>query len=152
VAEIIALAEEARCQIGAPSSHHGRPRQWRNHQNTILRVGEYPYADLEDVLEIARERQEKPLLLLFDLLKDPQNVGVLLRVADAVGVHGVILQERRAVSVTPAVVSASSGAVEHLNVVQVPNLVQTMKELRNMMCGWSGWTSTRTCRRWARRT
>jgi 23S rRNA (guanosine2251-2'-O)-methyltransferase len=101
-----------------------------NHQNVILRVGPYPYADIEDVLSAAQQRNEKPFILLLDLLKDPQNVGVLLRVADAVGIHGVVIQERRSVSVTPAVVNASSGAVEHIKVVQVTNLVQTMKDLK----------------------
>ncbi len=102
-----------------------------NHQNVALRVGPYPYADVEDMLSLAQSRGEKPFLLLLDLLKDPQNVGVLLRVADAVGVHGVVMQERRNVSVTPAVVNASSGAVEHLRVAQVTNLVQSMKDLKS---------------------
>jgi 23S rRNA (guanosine2251-2'-O)-methyltransferase len=101
-----------------------------NHQSTLLRVGDYPYSDLEDVLEVGQQRGEKPFILLLDLLQNPQNVGTLMRVADAVGIHGVVMQERRGVAVTPAVVSASSGAVEHLKVVQVSNLVQTMKELK----------------------
>ncbi|MBC8171129.1 MAG: 23S rRNA (guanosine(2251)-2'-O)-methyltransferase RlmB, partial [Anaerolineae bacterium] len=82
-----------------------------NHQNTLLRVSVYPYVDIEDVLATAAQKGEKPFLLLLDLLKDPQNVGSLIRVADAVGVHGVILQERRGVSIMPSVVNASSGAV-----------------------------------------
>jgi 23S rRNA (guanosine2251-2'-O)-methyltransferase len=102
-----------------------------NHQNIVLRGGAYPYADTEHILNLAQQRGEKPFLLVLDLLKDPQNVGVLLRVADAVGVHGVVIQERRGVSVTPAVVSASSGAVEHLLVAQVTNLVNTMKDLQS---------------------
>lgn len=101
-----------------------------NHQNMVLRASEYAYASVDDMLSYAREREEKPFLLLLDLLKDPQNVGSLLRVADAVGIHGVILQERRGVGVTSAVVNASSGAVEHLKVAQVTNLVQTMKDLK----------------------
>lgn len=101
-----------------------------NHQGVALRVGDYPYVTVERILEIAAERNEKPLLLVLDLLKDPQNVGSLLRVADAVGVHGVILQERRGVDVTPAVVNASSGAVEHLNVAVVTNLVTAMRGLK----------------------
>ncbi|NDJ60229.1 MAG: 23S rRNA (guanosine(2251)-2'-O)-methyltransferase RlmB [Chloroflexi bacterium] len=101
-----------------------------NHQNMALRVSGYPYATIEQVLACGPERDEKPFILLLDLLQDPQNVGALLRVADAVGVHGVIFQERRSVAVTPAVVSASSGAVEHLNVVQVTNLAQTMRALK----------------------
>ncbi len=101
-----------------------------NHQGLVLRVGPYPYCDLEDILSYAARRQEKPLILLLDLLKDPQNVGSLIRVSDAVGVHGIVIQERRSVAVTPAVVRASSGAVEHSNVAQVPNLVNAMKELK----------------------
>lgn len=101
-----------------------------NHQGTMLRVTGYPYAEFEDVFTLAEERKERPFVLLLDLLKDPQNVGSLMRVADAVGVHGIIMQDRRGVSVTPSVVNASSGAVEHLQVVQVTNLVATMKELK----------------------
>jgi 23S rRNA (guanosine2251-2'-O)-methyltransferase len=101
-----------------------------NHQNTLLRVGEYPYCEMEHVLNVAQERGEKPFILLLDLLKDPQNVGSLIRVSDAVGIHGIVIQDKRGVGITPGVVSASSGAVEHLNVVQVTNLVQTMKDLK----------------------
>ncbi len=101
-----------------------------NHQGVVLRTGEYPYAEVDDMLALAEERNERPFLLVLDLLKDPQNVGSLLRVADAVGIHGIIMQERRGVSITPAVVSASSGASEHLLVSQVNNLVNTMKRLK----------------------
>lgn len=101
-----------------------------NHQGVTMRVGEYPYVDLDTILHTSAERGELPFILVLDLLKDPQNVGALLRVADAVGVHGVILQERRGVDVTPAVVSASSGAVEHLNVAIVTNLVSAMRRLK----------------------
>ncbi|MCA9902652.1 MAG: 23S rRNA (guanosine(2251)-2'-O)-methyltransferase RlmB [Anaerolineae bacterium] len=104
--------------------------QGANHQNMALRASPYPYVDLDAILETSRKRNEKPFILLLDLLKDPQNVGSLMRVADAVGIHGVIIQERRGVAVTPAVVNASSGAIEHLNVVQVVNLSQTMKLLK----------------------
>jgi 23S rRNA (guanosine2251-2'-O)-methyltransferase len=101
-----------------------------NHQNMVLRVSDYPYSDIDGVLGLAAKREEKPFILLLDLLKDPQNVGVLMRVADAVGIHGIIMQERRSVAITPAVVNASSGAVEHLQIVQVTNLVQAMKDLK----------------------
>ncbi len=102
-----------------------------NHQGVMLRVSPYPYVELEEVLVTAKERGEKPFILLLDLLQDPQNVGSLLRVADCVGVHGVIMQDRRGVGVTGAVVNASSGAVEHLNLVQVTNLVNAMKKLKD---------------------
>jgi len=101
-----------------------------NNQGVALRVGVYPYVDLDAIVKAAADRGESPFLLVLDLLKDPQNVGALLRTADSVGVHGVLLQERRGVDVTAAVVSASSGAVEHLNVAIVTNLVTAMRRLK----------------------
>ncbi|MCU0513744.1 MAG: 23S rRNA (guanosine(2251)-2'-O)-methyltransferase RlmB [Anaerolineae bacterium] len=101
-----------------------------NHQGMVLRVGEYPYDTPEAMLKLATTRAEKPFILLLDLLQDPQNVGALLRVADAVGVHGIIFQERRSVAITPAVVASSAGAVEHLLIARVTNLVQAMKQLK----------------------
>jgi len=101
-----------------------------NNQGVALRAGGFPYGDVETILALAKERQESPFLLILDLLQDPQNVGAMLRVADSVGIHGVVLQERRGVNVTPAVVSASSGAVEHLNVSVVTNLVTVMRRLK----------------------
>ena len=131
VAEIIATAEEQGINIRRLARRVlDDIVDEANHQNTVLRVGDYPYVEVDDVLATAQKREEKPFILLLDLLKDPQNVGSLMRVADAVGIHGVIIQERRSVSITPAVVNSSSGAVEHLNVVQVTNLVQTMKDLK----------------------
>ncbi len=131
IAEIMALAQERGVPIKrVPKRILDDLAAGANHQSTLLRVGGYPYAEIDEVLNVAQTRGEKPFLLMLDLLKDPQNVGSLMRVADAVGIHGVILQERRGVSVTASVVNASSGAVEHLNVVQVTNIAQTMKELK----------------------
>lgn len=132
VADIITQAKERGVPIQrVPRNIMDDLADGANHQSTILRVGEYAYEkDIEDILAVSAERNEKPFILLLDLLKDPQNVGVLLRIADAVGIHGVILQERRSVSITPSVVAASSGAVEHLKVLQVTNLVNTMKDLK----------------------
>lgn len=104
---------------------HGEP-----HQNVLLEVGPYPYADLPDVLEAARARNEMPLVLLLDLVQDPRNVGALLRTADAMGVHGVVIQERRGCEITPTVVTTSAGAAEHLRVAQVTNLVEAMRWLK----------------------
>lgn len=101
-----------------------------NHQGVALRVGGYPYVAVDDIVQTAADRNEPPFLLILDLLKDPQNVGALLRVADAVGMHGVVLQERRGVDITTAVVNASSGAVEYLNVAMVTNLVTAMRGLK----------------------
>lgn len=101
-----------------------------NNQGVALRAGPYPYQELDALMGVAEGRKEKPFFMILDLLQDPQNVGTLMRVAEAVGVHGVVLQDRRGVGVTAAVTNASSGAVEHLNVVQVINLVSAMKRLK----------------------
>jgi 23S rRNA (guanosine2251-2'-O)-methyltransferase len=114
----------------APRGWLDSKTQGANHQGVVLEAAPYPYVALDETFDPAALSGEPPLLLLLDLIQDVQNVGTLLRTAEAVGVHGVVLQERRAAAVTPAVVSASSGAVEHLKVAQVTNLVQAMKTLK----------------------
>lgn len=101
-----------------------------NHQGVLLLTQPYPYVELEAILDVAAQRGEPPFVLLLDLLQDVQNVGTLARTADAVGVHGIVMQERRGAAVTPAVVRASSGAVEHLAVARVTNLVRAMQTLK----------------------
>ncbi len=101
-----------------------------NHQGVAAETTQYPYAELEEILAQADQRQEIPLLLMLDCLQDPQNLGTLLRTAEIVGVHGAVIPRRRAVGITPAVVNSSAGATEHLLVVQVTNLVRTMEELK----------------------
>jgi 23S rRNA (guanosine2251-2'-O)-methyltransferase len=101
-----------------------------NHQGVVLRASPYPYSDIDAILQVAKQRNERPFLLLLDLLKDPQNVGVLSRVANAVGIHGIVFQSKRSVAITPAVVSSSSGAIEHIHVAEVNNLVNAMKRLK----------------------
>jgi len=101
-----------------------------NHQGVVLEAGPYPYVELDAMLALAAQREEQPLLLLLDHLQDPQNIGTLLRTADVVGAHGVVLPDRRSAEVTPAVVNASAGAVEHLLIAQVTNLAQTIAELK----------------------
>ena len=100
------------------------------HQGVIAEVSEYPYVELEDLLAVSQQRQEDPFFLVLDSLQDPQNVGSLLRTAEAVGIHGVILPDRRAVGVTAAVSRASAGAVEHLLICMVTNIVRTIEELK----------------------
>ena len=99
------------------------------HQGVALEVSGYPYCDLKDVLDQADQRDESPFLLLLDTLQDPQNLGTLLRTAEIVGVHGVLLPFKRTATITPAVVSASSGASEHLLITQV-NLAQAIGLLK----------------------
>ncbi len=100
-----------------------------NHQGIIAYVEAYPYVSLKDILAFAKTQEEEPCLLILDALKDPQNVGAILRTAEAVGVHGVILPLRRSASITPAVVKASAGASEYLRVARV-NLSQAIDLLK----------------------
>jgi 23S rRNA (guanosine2251-2'-O)-methyltransferase len=99
------------------------------HQGVGLEASSYPYSDMADVLAIAARRGEAPFVLILDVLQDPQNLGSLLRTAEAVGIHGVLLPFRHAATVTPAVVNSSSGATEHLLIVQV-NLAQAIQQLK----------------------
>jgi 23S rRNA (guanosine2251-2'-O)-methyltransferase len=101
-----------------------------HHQGVALETSEFPHTSLDDILAVAQSSPDAPLLLLLDRLQDPQNVGSLMRTAEAVGVGGVVIQRRRAVGITPAVVNASSGAVEHLRVAQVTNLVRAIDRLK----------------------
>jgi 23S rRNA (guanosine2251-2'-O)-methyltransferase len=89
----------------------------------------YPHAELVDVLELAAERGEEPLILILDALQDPQNLGTLLRTAEAMGAHGAVFPYRGGVGVTPAVVVASAGASEHMLIVTA-NLAQAMARLK----------------------
>ena len=100
-----------------------------NHQGVALQVNAYPYVDFQQILENAKISGDPLLVLLLDTLKDPQNLGTLIRTAEAVGVHGIILPLRRTATITPAVVSASSGASEHMLITQA-NLAQTLTQLK----------------------
>jgi len=104
-------------------------RESDSHQGVAASVEAYPYVEIADLLERAVERREPPLILLLDLIQNPQNLGTLLRTAEAVGVHGVILGTHRAAGITPAVVSSSSGASEHLWIAR-SNLAQAIDRLR----------------------
>jgi 23S rRNA (guanosine2251-2'-O)-methyltransferase len=105
-------------------------RRQPGNQGLLLEVSAYPYVALTDIFDRSQLRAEAPLILVLDSLQDPQNLGTLLRTAEAVGVHGVLLPLRRTAAVSPAVVNASSGASEHLLVTQV-NLAQAIKNMQD---------------------
>jgi 23S rRNA (guanosine2251-2'-O)-methyltransferase len=100
------------------------------HQGVVARSEPYPYADVEEVLALARARNEPPFILLLDHIQDVHNLGPLLRTGEAVGVHGVLIPADRAVGITAAVRKTSAGAVEHLKIAQAPNLVRAMEKLK----------------------
>ncbi|MBS7344806.1 MAG: 23S rRNA (guanosine(2251)-2'-O)-methyltransferase RlmB [Caryophanon sp.] len=101
-----------------------------NHQGIVAAVAAYDYAELEDLFEAAKAKNEDPFFLILDELEDPHNLGSIMRTADAIGVHGIIIPKRRAVGLTAVVAKASTGAIEHVPVVRVTNLAQTVDELK----------------------
>jgi 23S rRNA (guanosine2251-2'-O)-methyltransferase len=102
-----------------------------NHQGVVAEVDVYQYSTVEEVLEYAALQGEPPLILILDGLEDPQNLGSVIRSAEGAGVHGVVIPRHNSAEVTPAVVRASAGAVEHMKVVLVTNLVNTIKDLKD---------------------
>ena len=129
LSDILRLAKERK--IPVKRVPRGRLERLKaNHQGVALEASGYPYADLTDIFELADKRGEPLFVLLLDSLNDPQNFGTLLRTAEVVGVHGVVIPLARTVGVTPAVVNASSGASEHLLVAQA-NLSQAITALKD---------------------
>ena len=126
--EILDFAKQRR--IPVERLQRGRlDKVHQNHQGVVAEVSEYKYSDLIEILDHARSKNESPFVLLLDTLNDPQNFGTLLRTAEAVGVHGVVIPLAHTVEVTPAVVNASSGASEHLRVAR-SNLAQAIDALK----------------------
>jgi len=128
LAEVLELADERKLIVERV------PRQrldtlGETHQGVAVEVSGYPYSTLQDILGLAQERDEPPFVLVLDALQNPQNFGTLLRTAEAVGVHGVLIPLARTVGVTPAVVHASAGASEHLLVAAL-NLAQGIERLK----------------------
>ena len=100
------------------------------HQGVVAMAAEKEYCSVEDILAIAADRGEKPFIIIADGITDPHNLGALIRCAEGVGAHGIIIPKRRAVGLTPAVTKASCGAIEHMAVAKVTNLAATIEELK----------------------
>jgi 23S rRNA (guanosine2251-2'-O)-methyltransferase len=126
--EILILARESHVPV-EKVKRSGLDRINPGHQGVAAEVSAYDYADLAEIFIRAAKLREKPFVLILDLLQDVHNVGSLLRTAEGVGVHGVILPLREAAGITPAVVNASAGASEHLLIVR-HNLAQAIETLK----------------------
>lgn len=150
VDDILALAKAAGVAVERVPRQH---LDWLgdvNHQGVVLDASGYPYASVDEMLIEAQRRDQPPLLLLLDLIQDPQNLGSLLRTAEAVGAHGAVIQRRRAAAITPAVVNSSAGAVEHLLVAQVTNLVEVVQRLKTRDVWVAGLEALRVAQRYDR--
>lgn len=109
------------------------------HQGVIAYSAAYDYGTVEEMLQAAADKNEPPFLILLDNIEDPHNLGSILRTANQVGAHGVIIPKRRAVGLTATVAKASAGAINYTPVAKVTNLVKTMEELKKQgmwfVCG-----------------
>ena len=101
------------------------------HQGVIAQVSEYKYWELDELIESVKAKNEDPFFIILDEITDPHNLGSIIRTADAVGAHGVIIPKRRSVHITPVVAKASAGAVEYVPVCKVTNIVNTIKKLKD---------------------
>jgi 23S rRNA (guanosine2251-2'-O)-methyltransferase len=131
VHEIVRLAKERGIEVRW-ASRDALNRESPNalHQGVIAVVSATQYAILDDVLGIPAQRGEAALFLILDGVEDPRNLGAIVRTAEAAGVHGVIVPERRAAGLTETVAKAAAGALEYIPVVKVVNIVNTIEELK----------------------
>ena len=100
------------------------------HQGVAAEIDMPGYAELEDLLAKAEEKQEKPIIGILDSIQDPQNLGAILRTADGAGIHGLVIPKYKAASLTPAAIKTSSGAAAYVPVARVTNLAQAIDELK----------------------
>ncbi len=131
ISEIIRLAKNAGTEIRMTTRDAlNREAPHAVHQGIVALAAAREYAMLDNILQIPSLRGQLPLYLVLDGVEDPRNLGAILRTAEAAGVHGVIIPERRAVGLTDTVAKAAAGALEYVPVVKVVNIVNTIDELK----------------------
>ena len=131
---VMSITREARKQ-GTIISYVPRERldamsEAGKHQGVIAQAAAYEYAELEDILQIARDKGEAPFLFLLDSIEDPHNLGAIIRTANLAGAHGVVIPKHRAVGLTAVVAKTSAGALNYTPVAKVTNLAMTIEELK----------------------
>lgn len=132
IGKIIALAREQKVLIKEVNTKKlGFMCGHSRHQGVIAMAAAYQYAELEDLFRIAQDREEPLFVVICDEIEDPHNLGAIIRTADAAGAHGVIVPARRSAPLSFTVNKASAGALNHVPVVRVTNLVQAIEELRS---------------------
>lgn len=137
--KIIALAKEKKVIINEVSKAKlNQMSQTENNQGVIAIVPPFNYCEIEDILDLAKSRNEKPFVLILDGIEDPHNLGSIIRTAETAGVHGIIIPKRRAANVNSTVAKVSAGAVEYMKIARVNNINETIKFLKEndvWVCG-----------------
>lgn len=130
ITELLDMAKERKIVVQFAPKQKLDKLSSEHHQGVVASVAAYNYAELDDIFKIAEERGEDPFIIILDELEDPHNLGSIMRTADAVGAHGIIIPRRRSVTLTAVVAKASTGAIEYIPTVRVNNLSQTVDELK----------------------
>ncbi len=129
--KIIAIAKERKIVLVQKEKRQmDEMAQTENYQGVIAIVPPFEYCEVEDILSLAKERNEEPFVLLLDGIEDPHNLGSIIRTAETAGVHGIVIPKRRAASVNSTVNKVSAGAVQHMKIARVTNLNETIKMLK----------------------
>ncbi|MDV2686713.1 23S rRNA (guanosine(2251)-2'-O)-methyltransferase RlmB [Alkalihalophilus lindianensis] len=137
--KVIQLAKEQGVLVqNAPKKKLEQLVDSSNHQGVVASIAAYEYAELDDLFALANKRNEEPFFLILDEVEDPHNLGSIMRTADAVGAHGIIIPKRRAVGLTQTVAKASTGAIEYIPVVRVTNIARTMDDLKKRGLWFAG--------------
>lgn len=131
ITKLIAKAKEKKVvMVEVKKSKLDEMSETKNHQGVIAIVPPFEYCDVYDILEYAKEKNEKPFIVILDGIEDPHNLGSIIRTAETAGVHGIIIPKRRAVAVNATVAKTSAGAVEHVKIARVSNINDTIKYLK----------------------
>ena len=137
--KIIAMAKERKIVLTMVNKTKlNQMAQTENNQGVIAIVPPFDYCEVEDILENAKKKGEKPFILILDGIEDPHNLGSIIRTAETAGVHGIIIPKRRSASVNSTVSKVSAGAVEHMKIARVNNINETIRYLKEndvWICG-----------------
>lgn len=137
--KIIAIAKENKVIVVEKEKRQMEEMaQTSNYQGVIAIVPPFEYCEIEDILQVAKEKNEDPFVLILDGIEDPHNLGSIIRTAETAGVHGIIIPKRRAAAVNSTVNKVSSGATEYVKIARVNNIsdtIETLKELGLWICG-----------------
>ena len=137
--KILAIAKERKIIVVEKDKRQmDEMSQEENYQGVIAIVPPFEYAEISDILNVAKEKNEDPFVLILDGIEDPHNLGSIIRTAETAGVHGIIIPKRRAASVNSTVNKTSAGAVEHMKIARVTNISDSIEELKKAglwICG-----------------
>lgn len=128
--EIIARAREARVVL-VEVDKEKLDEMAENHQGVVAVVPPFNYCEVEDILDLAKQKEEDPFIVILDGIEDPHNLGSIIRTAETAGVHGIIIPKRRNVQVNSTVVKVSTGATTYMKIARVNNLNETIKKLKD---------------------